>query len=360
MRLVLDLSPTLVNQTAVRNICRAIADSLSSERPRLQYFGERFDAVPSAGEAERLRSRLDQMLASGPPDPARWVGKAAARTDARVFFLDPLYVLFGDVAASDDVLVHDVSTLTNPEWHGAGVGALYQAAFRRILQSGAQLITISQNTADTICANFGYPRLPVRVLPLFVPPHAADGELRHAQPRPYLLFVGSLERRKNVAGLIAAYGLSELSEAGCDLLIVGGAAHGDYLALQAAKATEGVRLQGFAPDTALPGLYRGAAGFVYPSYLEGFGVPLLEALHHGLPAVASITGASPEVGGDLVAYYDPDDHAGLADGMIRIFRMTPEERIAHATRAKAWVEGHFSLQAFQQRVRAFLLPPPSS
>ena len=354
MRLVLDLSPTLVNQTAVRNIGHAVAEALSSASPSLQYFGDRFEAPLPSTEAARLRARLGEMLASGPPAAGN---PACAPARERVFFLDPLYVLFSKVTAADVVLVHDLSTLTHPAWHGAGVGPLYRAAFTRILQSGAQLVAVSQNTADTLCANFGYPRAPVRVLPLFVPPYVADGAEPRAPPRPYLLFVGSLERRKNLAGLIAAYRLSELNEAGCDLLIVGGAGHGDHLALEAAKATEGVRLHGFVPDAALAGLYRGAAGFAYPSYLEGFGVPLLEALHHGLPAVASTTGASPEVAGELAAYSDPDDHASLADEMIQMFRMTPEARSAHAARAKAWVESRFSLQAFQQRVRALLLPP---
>ena len=125
--------------------------------------------------------------------------------------------------------------------------------------------------------------------------------------------------------------------------------------LEAGRATSGVVFQGFVDDAEIAGVYEGATGFVYPSYLEGFGVPLLEALLHGVPAVASITGACPEVGGDLVAYHDPDDYIAIAQELRRIAAMTAGERARFADRARRRVAEHFSLERFHAKWRDAVL-----
>ena len=255
------------------------------------------------------------------------------------------------------MLVHDLSPVTTPAWHKPNVARLYERAFARIAMTGPQLVSVSDNSAQTYHANYGYPRRPIRIIPLFVPDHVHPGSGPLSSPRPYLLFVGSLEARKNVLGAIEAFRLSGLAEQGYDLLIVGGHGHQAELALRAGGATPGVIFHGFVDDAEIAGVYEGAVGFVYPSYLEGFGVPLLEALMHGLPAVASVTGACPEVGGDLVAYCDPDDHVGLAGELRRIAAMSGADRGAFAERARRRVAEHFSLGAFHANWRAVVLAP---
>jgi glycosyltransferase involved in cell wall biosynthesis len=113
---------------------------------------------------------------------------------------------------------------------------------------------------------------------------------------PYFLFVGSLEARKNIVGTIEAFRLSGLVAKGYQLLIVGGRAHGAEEIEQKAAMTDGVVLCGFLSDAEKIAAYAGATGFVYPSYLEGFGIPLLEAMAFGIPSVTTVTGASPEIG----------------------------------------------------------------
>ncbi len=349
MGVTLDLSPMLVNRTAAFHICRAVADALTELQPSYQYMGEVFAHPPQKEAVERLSRRLEDLLARpGEADrrPALTVSTDAAQ-DARCVFLDPLYVLFCELSERDVVLVHDLSPVTTPAWHRAEVATLYDLAFASIARVGPQLVSVSHNSAHTYHANYGYPRRSIRIIPLFVPDHVHPGSGPLQAPRPYFLFVGSLEVRKNVRGAIEAFRLSGLAAQGYDLLVVGGHGHHAELALKAGGATPGVVFHGFVDDAEIAGVYEGATGFLYPSYLEGFGVPLLEALLHGVPAVASITGASPEVGGDLVTYCDPDDHVALAWELRRIAAMSVREREDFGNRARRRAAEQFSLESFQ-------------
>jgi glycosyltransferase involved in cell wall biosynthesis len=352
MRLTLDLSPMLVNRTAAFHICRAVIDALAEHQPGLQYLGEAVTTPPEGDEIKRLKGKLEAMLVLAaeadrplimPPSPARGPYD-------RCVFLDPLYVLFSDLSGGDMVLIHDLSPVTTPGWHRPEVARLYELALAKIAKAAPQLLAVSANSAETYHANYGYPRRPIRVVPLFVPDHVHPGGGVLKTSRAYFLFVGSLEARKNVLGAIEAFRLSGLASKGYDLLLVGGHGHDAEAVLRAGGATPGVIFHGFVEDAEIAGVYEGATGFVYPSYLEGFGVPLLEALMHGVPAVASITGACSEVGGDLVAYCNPDDHLAIARELQRIASMTVAERAAFAVRARRRVAEHFSLAAFTANI----------
>ena len=250
--------------------------------------------------------------------------------------------------------MHDLSPLTTPAWHDPAVAQLYQHAFGKIARIAPRLLSVSGHSALTYYANFGYSRRPIEVVHLFVPEHLETAGARLHPARPYFLFVGSLEARKNVTGAIRAFAISGLAQRGYDLLIVGGGGHGSEAALRLGSQTPGVIFCDFVGDAQMSAFYAGATGFVYPSYLEGFGVPLLEALNHGVPAVASTTGACPEVGGDLVTYCGPDDHIAIAGELVRIAAMGSTERSAFASKAKARVVEHFGLGLFQTRFRALV------
>ena len=353
MRLILDLSPMLVNRTAVFQIGRAVLDALGDLAPELQYFGERRTSPPSDLDALALRKELTRLLdGSRRPDATQ---DATPDETARRVFLDPLYVLFSPLSAWDVVLMHDLSPVTTPVWHDPSVSSLYAAAFRKIAKAAPQLIAVSHNSARTYHANYGYPARAIKVVHLFVPPHVLAPSAAMPASSRYFLFVGSLEARKNVGGAIEAFRLSRLAAHGYDLLVVGGRGHGADLALQAGATAPGVRFTGSVDDADLAGLYAGATGFVYPSYLEGFGVPLLEALSHGLPSVASVTGACPEVGGELIAYCDPDDHAAIAAELHAMARMSVAERTDFGRRARARVDAHFSPERFKTAFRDAVL-----
>jgi glycosyltransferase involved in cell wall biosynthesis len=147
---------------------------------------------------------------------------------------------------------------------------------------------------------------------------------RHALGRPYILFVGTLEPRKNLVGLLRAFDLLRRRDGiPHDLAIVG--ARG-WLYDPVLRATEGlhagsrdaVRFLDYVPAEDMPGLYAGADVFVFPSFYEGFGSPPLEAMHCGSPVVVSDIAALREVESDAAVYVDPRSVESIADGILRV------------------------------------------
>lgn len=140
---------------------------------------------------------------------------------------------------------------------------------------------------------------------------------RYGLARPYLLYVGGFDRRKNVGALIEAYSLSRAREA-ADLVLVGAlGAEGEALSRKAAALAVGTQavFLGYVSDEDLPALYNGAALFVYPSLYEGFGLQLVEAMACGVPVIAANRTALPEVLDGAGVLVDPEDPVALAEAI---------------------------------------------
>lgn len=139
--------------------------------------------------------------------------------------------------------------------------------------------------------------------------------------KPFVLFVGTLERRKNVATLVEAFA-RVAQKADLQLVLAGKYGYGFSeieAAIQRQNCRERYILAGYVSDEELSQLYTLAELFAYPSRYEGFGIPLVEAMSFGLPIVASRIPASEEVAGDAALYYDdPDDDRALADRILEL------------------------------------------
>jgi glycosyltransferase involved in cell wall biosynthesis len=366
MQLTLDLSPILVNRTAVYDICievDRIARARQSAYIDYQFVGRRSPHIPPAGEQRQLRDlffrKLDapERLAATHPDPDPNEDRGAGK--CRIFYLDPLYTLFAALGPDDIVMCHDLSPITHPHWHSPNVSRLYDSAYRKVARSGCTVIAVSDNTADTFRANFGSRPGTVRTVHNYLPKSVAQSAARAVSPSfavtgPYFLFVGSLEARKNLVGTIEAFRLSGLVAKGYRLLIIGTRAHGAEEIERKAARTDGVVLCGFLSEAEKLAAYAGAVGFVYPSYLEGFGIPLLEAMAFGIPSVTSVTGASPEVGGPDVPCLDPDDHYGIADALHKIVSLSKTERSRLGGRLRKRAKELFSFERFAGNIEAVL------
>jgi glycosyltransferase involved in cell wall biosynthesis len=251
-------------------------------------------------------------------------------------FLDPLYLLFHGAPKTGVVLVYDITTVSDGGWHLPGVSRLYGRAFDLLARSRCHLVASCQATADELRVNWGIApsRLTVLPLGLFSLPKPA------AKPSPgpsasFLLFVGNLEPRKNVAGLLQAYRSSELhSSHGVRLRIIGSLPGDDHPVVALARSTPGVDLLGFVNDGELATAYEQCLAFVYPSFCEGFGLPLLEAMHRGCVCLSTILGASPEIAGDAALYVNPYSPADIARGLRKLAELTAQERQQLSVRAR--------------------------
>jgi glycosyltransferase involved in cell wall biosynthesis len=158
---------------------------------------------------------------------------------------------------------------------------------------------------------------------------------RHQISYPYILYVGSIEPRKNLLRLLEAYRQLRLWSTKWRLVIIGARNYWKSSPVMDHVAEFGleqcVRFTGYVPDEDLPALYNGADLFVFPSLYEGFGLPVLEAMACGTPVVTSNSSSLPEVAGDAALLVDPYDVEAIAAAMVRVLA---DPDLAEALRQK--------------------------
>lgn len=223
--------------------------------------------------------------------------------------------------------IHDLTVLKYPgafprrwrHFHGRGL--------KLILRHAEVILCDSLSTYEDLCSLTGDRDPRIRVVPLGVgPPGEVDGEAmervlaKHDLQAGYILFVGTLEPRKNLSRLAGAYAAlteEERARSG-DLVLVGAAGWMEEKELSRLRAQPGVRWLGYLPRDELEALYGGATLFVYPSLYEGFGLPVLEAMARGLPVVTSRTSSMREVGEGAALLVDPTDGREIRRAIQRL------------------------------------------
>lgn len=194
----------------------------------------------------------------------------------------------------------------------------FLAIKKRWIDQASRIICISQATADDLMAHYHVPRERIDVIHL-----GYSHTFRHrpdaaSTVKPFLLYVGSRQRYKNFHRLLAAYGRWPHRDA-FDLYVVGSPANQeDRLALDLAGNPAGVSFIGSPSDENLCTLYNQAAGFIYPSLKEGFGIPVLEAMACRCPMLLSDIPVFREVAGPLAHYMDPLDVDSMVNGLERL------------------------------------------
>ena len=214
--------------------------------------------------------------------------------------------------------VHDVWPFESPS-SDARRRRNEQEPFRTTARVAACILADSLFTKNEILRHLGADESTIRVVHLGTdfPPAFADIEpARIDGVRRYVLFVGEVEGRKNLATLARAMGmLSSGLRSDIALVVAGRAAQ---LPERDAAADVNVRLEGEVSDARLAALYRGASVFVFPSVYEGFGLPVLEAMAYGTPVVASSSASVPEAGGNAALYFSATDAGALAAQLTRV------------------------------------------
>lgn len=226
--------------------------------------------------------------------------------------------------------IHDVSYERHPEWYPYRRDWMRRAFYRRSARSASHILTDSAFSASEISAAYGIPADRISVVPLGVgatfSPGDLDvpGDLPAGVTPPFLLHVGDLHERRNLAVVVEALLVARrhFGAAPAASLVLAGVDRGvgdglSELAAGAGDADAVVRL-GTVSEERLVALYQAATAFVYPSLYEGFGLPILEAMASGTPVIASRAASIPEVVGDAGLLLDPLDVAGWTDAIVTI------------------------------------------
>jgi glycosyltransferase involved in cell wall biosynthesis len=230
------------------------------------------------------------------------------------------------------VTIYDLAFLRFPEAFRRG-NRWYLRTFTALSARRARrVIAISESTKRDVVDMLGVPADQVDVVycgvdETFRPLPAAEVECfreQRALPKRFILFLGTLEPRKNVQKLIRAYGQWRTVEPDIPKLVVAGAKGWYYERIFAEVERLGLAGQvifpGYVAQEELPLWYNAADLFVYPSKFEGFGLPVLEAMACGTPAVTTHAASLPEVAGDAAWLVSPDDEAELVEAVRRVLK----------------------------------------
>ena len=228
------------------------------------------------------------------------------------------------------VTIHDCTFFDHPEWHLRTKATFFRRAIRRAAEHAAVLVCVSQVTAERLAANCRV-RAPVVVAPhgvdhaRFTPfepgPGADDAALDGLgvpTDRPFVAFIGTLEPRKGVATLVAAFDTLAASRPELVLVLAGQPGWGmqeTQRALSAARYGDRIVQTGYLPEAAVPALLRRAAVVAYPALEEGFGLPALEALACGAPLVTTEATAMAELAGGAALLVPAGAEGPLAEAI---------------------------------------------
>jgi glycosyltransferase involved in cell wall biosynthesis len=241
------------------------------------------------------------------------------------------------------VTIHDILFETHPDLFVDAFSRLSVGLIRRSAQRARRVLTVSDFSRRALLERYRLPENKVvaihdavdhaRFYPMTESDRLAPVKKRYALEKPYILSVGRLEPRKNLVRLIRAFRQARKKlDPGLELILVG---EKDFrfeaIEEEIQRSPDGVRLLGPVPDEDLPALYNLAHVFAFPSLVEGFGMPVLESMACGTPVLVSRRGALPEVGGDAVAWVEPEDEESIAAAIADL--LTDTERAARLRRA---------------------------
>ena len=238
------------------------------------------------------------------------------------------------------VTIHD---LTHYYFPGKKMKAWYKKrayhfVLRQAVKKADRIIAVSDNTKDDIVRLIGADKNKIDVVyegvePKFKP--ASQGEVakikaKYKIDKEYIIYVGVSRVHKNIQGLVKALAIL-INQYEKDLILVlGGKPHPENPELldliKKFNLGERILMPGFIPDAELPAFYSGAECFVFPSFYEGFGLPLLEAMACDVPIACSNTSSLPEIAGNAAVYFNPYDPSDMARAIAEVVSNKPLQK----------------------------------
>jgi glycosyltransferase involved in cell wall biosynthesis len=321
-----------------RYIAFVNTDSVSEAAAALAASG-RVELVASRWKTERPQQRILWEQLALPGELRR------RRVDV---FHSPVNVLPERLPCASVVTVHDLAFVHYPQYFRPG-RRIYQRIFTsRSVRAATLVVADSESTRRDLITQFAVPPAHTRVVypavdadftPELDPQVRAAFRARQHLPERYLLYLGTLEPRKNLPGLVEAYARLRAHDATVPPLVIAGGKGWYYQTV-----FDAVRAHGLERDITFAGYvlreeqrlwYSCAELFVYPSVYEGFGLPVAEALACGVPTITSSVSSLPEAGGPVATCVGPDDPEALAQAMHRVLN-DPQARVRTLAEGPQW------------------------
>jgi len=334
MRVLVDATPLLLRSAGVKTYTYHWIRHL-----RLQAGSDEILTFPRIGELPALdhersllgpaRTYSHLALLTLAPALVRWQMPSADVFHASTLIHNPPR----DVALT--ATIHDMTCRLMPELHTPANRRADESFTNKVLRRAARLIAVSENTKADAVRLAGLDAARIEVIYSGVP-EAYFGAQPVPAVRPYVLFVGTIEPRKNIDTLLDAWeGFPGRHE--FDLVIAGPSGwSGEKTLARLAARPLGVRHLGYVAEDQLPGLTAGATAFIYPSLYEGFGFPVAQAMAAGVPVITSNTSCLPEIAGDGALLVDPRSPGEIRAALERLLASPSlQQRLRAAGLARA-------------------------
>jgi glycosyltransferase involved in cell wall biosynthesis len=369
MKLGYDGKRAVFNMTGLGNYSRTLLRSLSRYYPDNQYFlytpaYEHHQRLDFVRQSTNISVRTPRTLMS---HACKTLWRSyLVNHDVKSDGIELFHGLSNELpyavrrsGAKSIVTIHDLIFLRHPELYPRLDRKIYRSKVNYACRAADRIVAVSEQTRQDIIGFLDVDPARVKVVyqscdPIFY--HVADEAHRrqvcdkHGLPSQYLLYVGTIERRKNLLGIVKALPLLKQS---LDVhLVVIGRGRGykeEVLAyVQAQGLAASVHFLTDVPFADFPAIYQMASAFVWPSLFEGFGIPITEALWSNCPVITSAGGCFAEAGGPSTIYIDPEDGATLANAIVRVLE---DGDLAK----KMCVDGYTYVQRFRDSATAVVM-----
>jgi len=338
VRILVDYRPALRERTGVgeyvHELVRAYTSLPDARGDDVRLFTSSWKDRPAPGLGRELRATVVDRRVPVRALNYLWhrlewppVEAVAGKADV-VHALHPL--LIPARAAAQVITVHDLFFLSNPERTRDEIRRDYPELAARHAGRADAIATPSAYTAGQVTRTLGVSADRIQVCPPGAPSWTSLGRGPHVPSDGYILFLSTLEPRKNVGGLLDAFELVVARKTRVPRLVLAGRATADSREwldrIGRAPLAGRVEHRGYVGAAHREALFAGARLLVMPSLDEGFGLPVLESMSAGVPVIASRRGALPEVLGDAGPLVDPRDPRGLAEAIERMIEDEPYAR----------------------------------
>ncbi|HEX8334071.1 MAG TPA: glycosyltransferase family 1 protein [Segetibacter sp.] len=347
MRIAFDAKRAYQNGTGLGHYSRTLISSLATDFPQHDYFlcapklTDRFD-VSSFTNIQNVtpKSLLSKMLSSA--WRSSWV-----KSDLKEMDIDIYHGLSNEIPRSINktqiksiVTIHDLIFERYPEQYKKIDVQIYRQKFKYACQNADVVIAISQQTKEDIIRFYNIPESKIVIcyqscIPAFATRVSEEEKQRikavYNLPEKFYLYVGSIIERKNLLNICKALSLLEKNGNRIPLVAIG---DGDYYKQQVKQYIKSAGLEqqviflsekeqlkslhSFVTAKDFPAIYQQALCMVYPSFFEGFGIPVLEALWSKIPVITSNVSCLPETGGDAAFYVNPASPEEIAEALKAI------------------------------------------